>query len=190
LAALGSTSNINQEVFKMAEEFVSKTLDLSVMSKDKFCVLPGQPWIRCATTEGGHTVVIAPAGFKNAKGEVISPREIPQIFVNEALGKGAITETMLSRIQAGIGDDDTPKKPVLSLVPTSTPDMSAEERFGKIKQALLPILIAGKPEDFTQQGMPQVAAISASAGFDVTGAERDAAFSELKDSPEIQALKK
>jgi hypothetical protein len=61
--------------------------------------------------------------------------------------------------------------------------MQANQRYNLIKNALLPILVAGKVEDFTTQGIPQIAALTAACGFNVTGAERDAAFSELKDHP-------
>jgi hypothetical protein len=176
---------------------ITEVPDMTKMSKDKFCTLPGQPYIRCTTVHGGHTVVIGPAGMKNKKGELLFPREIPQLFVKEALGKGAITEAQLQRIQAGVYDDDTPAPAILpESRPDSTPEMLPEQRYGLIKRAMLNIILAGKPEDFTQQGIPIVGnsrdgkGLSGVCGFDVSASERDAAFTEVKDSPELQALKK
>ncbi len=157
------------------QNIVSTFHDVSKLTSEKYCVLPGQFFIRCSTTEGGHTVVITN-----------KPAQIPVIFKQTALGKGAITETMLERIKASASvDTDVPVAETLSTIPNSTPGMNAGVRFTKIKQALLPMLKAGDPKDFTAQGIPQVASLSAACGFDVTGAERDAAFSELKDSPEL-----
>jgi len=172
--------------------------DMTRMSKDKFCVLPGQPYIRCSTTNGGHTLVIGPAGMTriNEKGEtvVLFPRQIPEIFVQEALGKGAVTENMLETLRSGVAQPATLPEPNPSFVPTSTPGMAADVRYDLIKRAMTAIVIAGKVEDFTQQGIPIVGStvdgkgVSGACGFDITAAERDAIFSEVKELPEVKAL--
>ena len=148
------------------------------MTTEKYCTLPGQQYVRCATLAGGHVCMIGP-----------TPRTIPAMFKAEALAKGAVTEDMLNRIKEGLTTDAIPGIPAtLSAAPAPVPGMGADDRFAKIKAALLPILVAGKPEDFTAQGIPQVVAINAACGFDITGAERDAAFAELKASPELAGL--
>jgi hypothetical protein len=160
-------------------QVITKHLDMSQMSEDKFCVLPGQRYIRISSTNGGHTVVI---GNK--------PISIPQAFVAEALGKNAITETQLQRIQQSADPDDSMaqlKQQQLEQTKVNpVPGVDSGQRYEQIKNALLPILVAGKVEDFTTQGIPQVAALTAACGFDVTGAERDAAFSELKNHPLLE----
>ncbi len=161
-------------------EIITSNLDVSRLSEDKFCVLPGSRYIRISSTNGGHTVVI---GYK--------PIRIPQCFVAEALGKNAITETQLNTITERLSQAPDPaleqqrqaQEELSKQQVNQIDNMPSEQRYALIKQALLPILKAGKVEDFTQQGIPKVESISASCGFDVTGAERDAAFNELKDSP-------
>ena len=155
-------------------QVITKHLDVSKMSDDKFCVLSGQKYIRMSSVNGGHTVVI---GY--------IPQHIPQVFVAEALGKNAITETQMRRIKESVGVDDAPVPQIPASV-TPVAGMQSNQRYNLIKEALLPILVAGKVEDFTTQGIPKVEPLSAACGFDVTGAERDAAFSELKNHPLLE----
>jgi hypothetical protein len=142
---------------------------------EKYCVLPHQNPIRCASTDG-HVIVI---------GHV--PRTIPMMFKAEALARNALTETALENWQKGIGREPEPEPEIETpAAPIAIAGMSAEQRFEKIKEALKPILIDGNPANFTQQGIPKVEALTAACGFDVTASERDAAFAELKDLPEIK----
>jgi hypothetical protein len=159
--------------------------NLSKMTTQKFCVLPGQLRIKLTTTLGGHTVLIDE-----------TPRHIPAIFQQQALGKGALTDVMVENLKRNLGVDEEPKLPeVPNTTPSSTPGMDVEIRFDKIKTALLPIVIAGRPEDFTTQGVPQVGSVvsgkglSGACGFDVTASERDAAYDIVKDHPDVLALK-
>ena len=143
-------------------------------TEEKYCVLPNQRPIRCATTDG-HVIII---GYV--------PRTIPRMFKAEALAQNALTETALQNWLQGIGREPEPEPEIeLPAGPQNIDGLSAEEKFARIKEKLLPILIAGDPQNFTQQGIPKVEALTAACGFEVTGSERDAAFAELKDSPEI-----
>lgn len=146
------------------------------MTAEKYCVLPNQKLIRCASLDG-HIIII---------GHI--PRQIPMMFKADALRQNALTETALENWKAGMGRDPEPEpEPEIPAAPVPVPGMSAEDRFKRIKEILLPILVAGDPKNFTQQGIPKVEAISAACGFEITAAERDAAFVELKDSPEIKS---
>ena len=171
----------------MSEEIftpVDAHLKMSNMSKQKYCVLPDQRLIKLSTTLGGHTILITE-----------KPEYIPAVFEQDALGKGAVTEMMLNRIKESLGDDESPDTPTPTTLPSSTPGMETSVRFEKIKAALLPILLAGKPEDFTTQGIPQVGSaasgkgLGGACGFDVTASERDAAYEIVKDHPDVLALK-
>lgn len=142
-------------------------------SKQEFCVLPGQRMIRCSTTLGGLTCLIG-----------TTPRHIPEIFVKDALSKGAVTKEQLERIKAGADNDDDPYDAgsdiTIDTTPHAVPGMSTNDRFDNIVKALKSIIDAGKVEDFTQQGIPKVDALSAACGFEITSSERDAALAELR----------
>jgi len=145
------------------------------LTTEKYCVLPGQRLIRCASTDG-HAILIG-----------LIPRQIPMMFKADALRQGALTEAALNNWLAGVGREPEPEPEVaLPIGPVQIDGISAEARYSKIKERLMPILVAGDPKDFTQQGIPQVSSITAACGFDVTAAERDAAFAELKDSDELK----
>jgi hypothetical protein len=133
----------------------------------KFCTLPGSPIVRCSSTNGQVCLI----GTK--------PRHIPAIFVQEALGKGAITEAQLERVRVGATSDED-LAPFVAVVVNSTPGMADGERFARIVQAMNVIIDAGEVADFTQQGIVRVEAVSAATGFEVTAAERDTAFAEIK----------
>ena len=150
------------------------------LTTEKYCILPGQKLIRCASKDG-HTIII---------GEI--PRTIPMWAKSDALRQNALTESALQNWLAGVGRDPEPEPEIeLPAAPEQVAGINAGQRFVIIKERLLPILVAGNPKDFTQQGIPQVASLTAACGFDVTAAERDAAFSELKDSEELaKALEK
>ena len=129
-----------------------------MVSKEKYSVLPGQAPVRLASIDGGHTIII---------GE--TPRQIPEQFEREAIANGCFSETMLAglqaRFQGPIGSDDEGKK--------DEGDDDAD-RFEKIRAAVIEIINAGNPTDLTG-GKPKVDILSAKVGFEVTGAERDAA---------------
>ena len=133
-----------------------------MVSNEKYSVLPGQTPVRLSSTEGGHTIII---------GE--TPRTIPEQFEREAIANGCFSESMLaglqSRLQGPIGgkseeggkDDEDDGK-------------DDDERFEKIRAAAIEIINAGNPADLTS-GKPRIDVLAAKLGFEVTGAERDAA---------------
>ena len=149
------------------------------LTTEKYCVIPGQRLIRCASTDG-HVIIIG-----------TEPRQIPMMFKSDALRQGALTEAALTNWLSGVGREPEPEpEPELPAAPEQIAGITAEQRFIIIKERLMPIIVKGDPKDFTQQGIPQVSSLTAACGFEVTAAERDAAYAELKDSEELQkALK-
>jgi hypothetical protein len=138
---------------------------------EKYCVLPGQVPVRLSSTQGGHTVII---------GEI--PREIPEIFVREALSKGCYTESQVNEIKGKLvsSQDAPPADP--PLVPPADPSVQADpEKAAKILAATIEILNVGNPDDLTTTGKPKADVISDLCGFEVTGKERDEAFAQAKE---------
>jgi hypothetical protein len=171
----GFEKYINREENKtMALKQSASKLDMRP-TEEKYCVLPNQQPIRCASTDG-HVIII---GYV--------PRTIPRMFKAEALRQNALTEYALENWMKGIGRDPEPEKePELPPQSQNVEGLTAEQKYDRIKEKLMPILVAGEPQNFTQQGIPKVEALTAACGFDVTASERDAAFAELKDSPELK----
>jgi len=145
------------------------------MSK-KYCVLPGQEPVRLAST-AGHVVIV---------GE--TPREIPDIFIQEAKGKGCYTEEEVAAItsrlrgessksiQSGVDGQDQSHVSGETGERQSNNDSEPDERFAAIKNATIELLNTGIPEFFTTGNKPKVEELAKVLGFEVTAQERDAAF--------------
>lgn len=142
---------------------------------EKYCVLPGQTPVRLTTTDGGHTCII---------GE--TPREIPSTFELDALAKGCVTQTMMEalaiRLQASPAGADETEAQRLEAERLEAERLAAESndvnRANQIKAASIEIINAGNPADLTN-GKPKVEVLTAKLGYDVTGAERDVAFTAI-----------
>lgn len=142
----------------------------------KYCVLPGQEPVRLASTTG-HVVLV---------GEI--PREIPDIFVQEAKGKGCYTEEEVAAITSRLrgesfepaqtGGTDPIQSPAGGEAGAGQPGNGSEpnERLEAIKTATIELLNTGTPELFTTGNKPKVEELAKILGFEVTAQERDVAF--------------
>lgn len=165
----------------------------------KFCILPGQEPITLSTEHGGHGCRI---------GE--EPRTVPLFFHQEAIAKGAYTESQFADLQSRLSGGTAPvghpggalgsgpglpagmtsSQPPLMHTdaddddfpsPPGTPMPPADpQRSEQIKAAVIELLNTGNPHDFTNSGAPKVEALKDKLGFEVTGPERDAAYEAAK----------
>lgn len=143
------------------------------MKTQKLCILPGQEPIRLATTRGGHSILI---------GE--EPVAVPDIFVREARGRGAISELELNNLKKRLkgepvakGEPPSPSDPGESL---SSLDDSAMEA---VMAAVVQIVNRGDTAEIDALGRPSVEAVAAITGFEVSGEERDLAFERVTRVP-------
>jgi hypothetical protein len=97
-------------------------------------------------------------------------RPLPDHMHREAYANGCISDNMLQGM-AG------PKEP-----PGKDGDKANDpERAAKILAAIKVMIDANKPEKFTTTGLPRADALSEAVGFEVTSAERDAAWTAAKE---------
>jgi len=155
----------------------------------KYCVLPGQEPVRLASLSG-HVVII---------GE--EPREIPEMFHAEARAAGCMSddelELLKKRLLGGLTDGQqqsltggssggspapAPSGTDDSFPPPPGGDQQTNDidRAEKIKAAVIELINAGNPNDFTGNGSPKVESLKEKLGFEVTGPERDAAYEAAK----------
>lgn len=168
---------------------------LTTNEETKFCTLPGQEPIVLSTVHGGHGCRITDIA-----------RTIPLFFHQEAISKGAYTENQIEELTARLaasaapvgGSEDkaagnaaassansqqpAPAAPSADTTPPAPPAPPAAdaERLEKIKAAVIELINAGNPNDFTSSGSPKVEALKDKLGFEVTGVERDAAYEAAK----------
>ena len=125
---------------------------------------PGDEPLHIALTSG-HTLVIPPEGV-----------EVPNIFKREAISRGA--EPMAPDASDAA---DEPSAPVPAVDKSAeVAQAAAEKRKEMIKEALRNMLNGANEEDFTAQGAPNLKRLQAAAGFQVSRAEADAAWEEVK----------
>lgn len=92
---------------------------------------------------------------------VVGPElgEVDDRFRKEAIAQGCLPE--------GVGDDE------------ESEESKAFDRKKVIGDALNSMLSGNDPADFTQDGKPSIARLSAKAGFQVSRSEADAVWAEV-----------
>jgi hypothetical protein len=150
----------------------------------KYCVLPGQEPVRLASLSG-HVILI---------GE--NPRDIPEEFLGDARAAGCLSEEELEGLKLRLlGGTKVPPASIADPPQTSPTNLEKDEdsfpsppgslesdsdRAEKIKAAVIELINAGNPNDFTGNGVPKVEALKEKLGFEVSAPERDSAYAAAK----------
>lgn len=121
----------------------------------------------------GHTFVVTQ-----------EPVDVPDMYVTEAISRGALEAEGAAPASAGVSESETPvsndtQPAVQPDVITPQAEQLAQQRVDKIKEALTAMANGSDEADFTKEGAPQLARVKARTGFSVSRAEVEGVWAEV-----------
>lgn len=108
----------------------------------------------------------------------VEDKYVPALLKFPSIWKDVTKQDALAVTDAGLGPNKTQEVPPEA---SSQTEFSHDKRIA-IKQAIA-LLDVRNPSHFTKSGAPSVEAIERLLGYDISSAERDAAWCEIEEVP-------